>query len=445
MKLIFENGRVIFRLELVIGSKIIFLIQKLILYFSYYLFKFFPSLRKVFFGKIEEKIDKNKTVFVVGVSEIANVINFLSIVLPNSISVCFYKNKFYINNVYDIYPKFDNRQILYKGVYVFFISPWILGYLVNVADIFFYNWVNSFIFNFYYLRRLNMNPLLFELNFLKKMNKKLIWYFCGDDIRSIKLTKEYFNKLNLDTFANYYPEYFHTEEYDEQKKLFANVISNNVDIVFNHKNDQISYLTCKQYMAFYFYPISKFNLNQEKFSNLERIVILHSPSSFIFKGTFLVRAAIKKLQIEGYNFEYIEVFNRSNEEVLELLKKAHIVLNQFYALAPGTLGLESLANYCVVLQSADYREYISLYLEDAPHLIDPKDLEINEDDYENIPWVVTKYYDVYFKLKFLLDNKQLLKKIAENGYNFTYKYFSDEFAKKYLKIILNKNGINFDL
>jgi len=442
MKLIFENGRIIFRLELVIGSNIIFLIQKLILYFSYYLFKFFPALRKVFFRKIEEKINKDKPVFIIGVSEIANVLNFLSLVLPNSISVCFYKNKFYLNNVYDIYPKNDKR--IYKGLYIFFISPWVLGYLVNVGDIFFYNWLNGFIFNFYYLKKLNMKPLLFELNFLRKNGKKTIWYFCGDDIRSIKLTKEYFNKLNLDTFANYYPEYYHTQEYDEQKKLFANVISNNVDIVFNHKNDQISYLTCKQYMAFYYYPISKFNLNQEKLNNFERITILHAPSSFIFKGTFLVRAAIKKLQMEGYNFEYIEIFNRSNEEVLELLKKAHIVLNQFYSLAPGTFGLEALANYCVVLQSADYKEYISLYLEDAPNLIDHKDLNINEEDYENIPWVVTKYYDIYFKLKFLLDNKHLLKKIAENGYNFAYKYFSDEFAKKYLKIILNKNGIKFE-
>jgi len=158
MKLIFENGRIIFRLELVIGSNIIFLIQKLILYFSYYLFKFFPALRRVFFRKIEEKLNKDKPVFVIGVSEIANVLNFLSLALPNSISVCFYKNKFYLNNVYDIYPKADKRIYKIKGLYIFFISPWILGYLVNVGDIFFYNWINSFIFNANYLGRLNIKP-----------------------------------------------------------------------------------------------------------------------------------------------------------------------------------------------------------------------------------------------------------------------------------------------
>jgi|GEM_PF-678283 len=440
MKLIFENGRIIFRLELVIGSSIIFLIQKLILYFSYYLFKFFPALRKVFFRKIEEKIDKNKIVFVIGVTEISNILYLYSKTIENSISVCFYENKYY-NNIYDIQFRFNYKGKFLKGLHIFFFAPWIFGYLVNVSDIFFYNWLNGFIFNFYYLGKLNMKPLLFELNFLRKRGKKVLWDFCGDDIRSIKLTKEYFNKLNLDTFANYYPDYYHTEEYDKQKKLLADVISNNVDIVFNWIHDQISYLTCKQYPRFYFYPISRFKENKEKFADISKVIILHAPSSFIFKGTFLVRASIKKLQMEGYNFEYIEIFNRSNEEVLELLKKAHIVLNQFYALTGGIFAWEALANYCVLLQSADYKDYIRLLLDVVPKLVDEKDLNINEEDYENIPWVVTKYYDIYFKLKFLLDNKHLLKKIAENGYNFAYKYFSDEFAKKYLKIILNKNGI----
>lgn len=52
--------------------------------------------------------------------------------------------------------------------------------------------------------------------------------------------------------------------------------------------------------------------------NIKKIKIL-SPSNPFVKGTSLVRAAIKKLQVEGYDFEYIELQKMPNEVVLEHL------------------------------------------------------------------------------------------------------------------------------
>lgn len=432
---------------LLLSRKIIKFLQKIILNFSYYLFKYFPFFRKIFFKGIEEKINKNKTVFVIGVSEIANVLFYLSRIIPNSISVCLYPNKFYSNNIYDIkVKKFDVN----KYVFILFYGAFLLGYLLNVSDVFFYIWSNGFIFNFYDLRKLDNKVIEYELNFIKSKGKKIIWYFAGDDIRSIKLTKKYLQENDLDGFINYFDQFFHTDGYDEQKKLLADVIPKYSDIIFNHVLDQISYIKTKQYMPFYYYPILSYMKNEKKFNNLDKLFILHAPSSPLVKGTPLVRAAIKKLKLEGYSIEYIELINKTNEEVLENLKNCHIVLNQFYSRAPGTFGIEALANYCVVLQSADFREYISLYLEDACELIDQNDINIDINDVNDInrvPWIVTNYWGIYDKLKFLLENKHLLKIIAENGFNFAKKYFSSEFAKKYLKLILNKNKIrndNFD-
>ena len=59
------------------------------------------------------------------------------------------------------------------------------------------------------------------------------------------------------------------------------------------------------------------------------------------------------MQLEGYNFDYIELSNKENRIVLEELKQAHIVLNQFYSFTPGLFGVEALANNCAVLMSAD--------------------------------------------------------------------------------------------
>lgn len=101
-----------------------------------------------------------------------------------------------------------------------------------------------------------------------------------------------------------------------------------------------------------------------------------------------------------------------------------------------------MANYSVVLQACNFKEYISFYLEDAEALIDKNDINIDINDFQNVPWVVTNYWEIYDKLKFLLENKNLLKRIADNGFNFNKKYFSSDFAKKYLKLILKKNQID---
>ncbi len=425
-----------------ISTKILFWLRVFILNFSYYLFKYFPIFKRIFYKKIEEKINKDRPVFVIGVSEIANVLYYLSKIIPNSISVCLYPNKFYPKNEYDI----KLREVEKKNDYIFiyFYGAFLLGYLLNVADTFFFIWLNGFVFNGNDIGLLKNKHIEYELNFIKSKGKKIIWFFCGDDIRSIKLTKKYLEENDLDGFVNYYSDYFHSDHYDKEKKLLAECVSKYSDIIFNHPLDQLSYIQIKQFMPFYYYPIEKFCKNAKKFNDLEKIAILHAPSSPLFKGTPLVRAAIKRLKLEGYQFEYIELINKTNQEVLDNLARAHIILNQFYSKAPGTFGIEALANYCVVLQSTNFKEYISLYLQDANELIDPNDIKIDINDFDKIPWVFTNYWEIYDKLKFLLENKHLLKKIAENGFNFAKKYFSSNFAKEYLKLILNKNNIKIN-
>lgn len=351
------------------------------------------------------------TSWVIGVDEIASVLFFTGNVLQPSTTVCLGVNKFY-KLKYDYSINVSNKYI--KFLYRTFYAPLLLGYLANKNSHFLYIWHTGFLIN-----RED------EFKFLKSINKKIICCFVGDDIRSLVSTIEYSKSKNEDTYANYYgmvnPIYL-SKEYEFEKKEIARVTDKYVDLIFNAKYDQMSYLQSKQYSWVYTYDKNKFFKDNSKFSN--RIIkILHAPSNPFVKGTPLVRAAIKKLQMEGYDFEYVELQKMPNEVVLEHLKSSHIVLNQFYAFVPGIFGIEAMANHCAVLMSADPSIETGL-----PQ--DSKDA-----------WMITKYWEVYDNLKYLLDNPEKIKYYADNGYYFTYKHYTYEAASEYINKVLKENGV----
>ena len=93
-----------------------------------------------------------------------------------------------------------------------------------------------------------------------------------------------------------------------------------------------------------------------------------------------------------------------NDRVLDELKNAHIVLNQFYAFVPGIFGVEAMSSHCALLTSAD------------------ESIETDFPIGSNKAWVVTRYFEIYDNLKKLLDNTQLIKPQADAGYSWVKKY-----------------------
>ncbi len=387
-------------------------IEKLIYYFQIPLFLisfYFFKLISIFSTKSKKKI-----LWVIGVSEIASNIYFLSKIIKPSLTVCLDRNPFYNHN-YDF--SINVRNVMLKYIYRIFYGPILLGYLANKATHFFYIWATGFLLDREY-----------EFKFLKSKNKKIVCMFCGNDIRSPKLSMELAKKLEIDYFVEYtgyrFP-YYLTDEYDNEKKRLAEIADKYADLIFSAQYDQISYLKSKQYHLPYMYDKAKFCRNDSKFKDLSKskIKILHAPSDPLPKGTPLVRAAIKKLKLEGYDFDYIELKNVPNEVVLEHLKSAHIVLNQFYSFVPGLFGIEAMANHCAVLMSAD------------PNI--EKGLPQDSKD----AWLITKYWEVYDNLKYLLDNPEKIKYYADNGYEFAYKHYTFEAAEEYINKVLKENGI----
>lgn len=351
---------------------------------------------------------------VIGVTEVAKMIYLYGNIFPGAKTVCLDSNKFYELD-YDFAIKkghghFSTLTYLIKRLVY---GPILLAYLACKYDVFIYFWSTGFLLDREH-----------DFKFLKRKKKKIVTIFVGDDIRSPKKLREKLNELEYDGFLDYVgivnPDYL-SESYDKKKKRSAILSNNYADLCFNCSIDQASHLTSKQYFLPYAYDINEFSRDDNKFN--KTVKVLHAPSHPFVKGTPLVRAAIKKLKLEGYEFEYKELINVPNKQVLDALRSSHIVLNQFYAFAPGVFGIESLANHCAVLMSAD------------------PDIETGLPQNAKGAWMITKYWQVYDNLKLLLDNPSEIKKYADTGYEFALNHYTYENASEYLHKIFKENGI----
>ena len=125
---------------------------------------------------------------------------------------------------------------------------------------------------------------------------------------------------NLDTGESYFKKIF-DNRYDEEKKNIAISADTYADLIFSSPVDNMSYLRSKQYFWKLITGKEFFYKKEKKLTN-SKIKILHAPTNMMFKGTPLVRAAIKKLQMENYVFDYVELQNtnsmRLSQQYLEL-------------------------------------------------------------------------------------------------------------------------------
>jgi hypothetical protein len=349
---------------------------------------------------------------VIGVTEISKMIYSYRHLFKDSKTVCLDTNKFYsLKYDYSIDKLQGRFGFLLYGLKRFVYGPFLLAYLACKYQVFIYFWSTGFLFDREY-----------EFLFLKRKNKKIITIFVGDDIRSPSKLREKLNELEYDGFLDYDGAY-NSKGYEEKKKRIAALSDKYADLCFSSSIDNASYLTSKQYFVPCAYDIKDFNRNDDKFNKNQTIKILHAPSNPLFKGTPLVRAAVKKLKLDGYRFEYKELIGVSNTKVLEELVSCHIVLNQFYAFNPGILGIESLANHTAVLMSAD------------------PDIETGLPQEAKGAWMITKYWQVYDNLKFLLDNPEEIKKYANTGYDFALNHYTYEKTSEYLHQVFKENGI----
>lgn len=96
--------------------------------------------------------------------------------------------------------------------------------------------------------------------------------------------------------------------------------------------------------------IYNFKPNILKHKNPEKIIIQHSPSNRLGKGSDLILETINEIISEGYNIEYQEIHNKTHKEVCQNLCNAHILIDQLYSDIPfAGAALEGMLYNCFTI------------------------------------------------------------------------------------------------
>lgn len=380
---------------------ILFNLQKIL----FFIFLFFFRLFFIFHNKKDDS-------WVIGVDEVASCIKNISQAFYSPVKVSLQYHPFY-NFKYDYSLKIQNKyfSFIFRSIY----GPFLFALLSVKYNNFFYIGGSGFFIS-------EVDGRKFEFNFLKQYNKKIVCYFTGSEIRSFKLMEKIAIENEIDVLTTY-QKIINTKlcsrESENLRFMLAQSADNYADLIFNAPMDQKSYIKKDILPFLYFYPDSFFEKNNDKFQN-NLIKIVHAPSNPIIKGTPLVRGAIKKLKLEGYNFEYIELIGVSHATVLKELRMAQIVLNEFYSFVPGVFGIEAMASHCALLTSAN------------------QNIEYSLPAGSNEAWIVTGYWEIYDNLKLLLDTPSLQKKYADRGYEWAKKNAAISNSREKLHLLISK-------
>ena len=144
------------------------------------------------------------------------------------------------------------------------------------------------------------------------------------------------------------------------------------------------------------------------------INIVHAPSNPELKGTKYILEVIKTLQAENYPIRFILLENKSNTEVISIIRNANIVIDQLLGETHGIFALESMA------------------------LGKPVICRIHKNIYQytpDLPIINANPETLYSVLKNLLENPSLRQDIAYKSRYFVEKIHDSRIiAKKLLKL-----------
>lgn len=176
-------------------------------------------------------------------------------------------------------------------------------------------------------------------------------------------------------------------------------------------------------------PVSYITIDNEKwqpkkYSEKEKITILHTPNHRSIKGTEFILQAIKSLQDEGYSIEIILLEKVQNEVVRQAMQEADILIDQLILTGYALSAIEGMATGLPVIANLDnpnlttvFRRYS--YLNECPILsATPETLKDN--------------------LRVLIKNSALRKELGQAGRKFVEKYHSKTAAQYMFRAVYDK-------
>jgi glycosyltransferase involved in cell wall biosynthesis len=255
---------------------------------------------------------------------------------------------------------------------------------------------NAFIFLF----GKTLLPYNLDLPLLKLFGKKTIMWFLGSDICSYEEIEKGLMQIGM---KYYLPESMRESPDEiERKKRMIRRIEKYVDYIIS--DPPIAHLLNRNYLGKD--PESLINLpidlGKIRYNNLPNTIpiIIHAPTNEEIKGTAYILEAVKRLEKEGYSFDFRLCKDMSNTQVLELLSKGDIAIDQLFSALGGWFADEAMAAGCAVLGG------------NIPQLSGTPDSPIIHTDPTN----------VYDNLRLLLENPDLKQELGRKGRSYAEKY-----------------------
>tara|TARA_A100000171_G_scaffold51162_1_gene64616 strand:- start:21477 stop:22688 length:1212 start_codon:yes stop_codon:yes gene_type:complete len=285
-----------------------------------------------------------------GFSEVANIVSNYKKGFEklghDTFTVVFSKNKYYPNAEYDVVL---SDSIISGTIFPALLNKMLSSLIIRTKTFFFFIRALLTCEIFYYNTGGHILPFALDYKLIKIFNKKLVIIFLGSEIRHWYLYQKELEGLG---YANLYEQCIKT--YKEQS--FGSYLdkARRVNLAEKYSNLILSQPGFAQLQRLpYLRATPGLLLEEYTFNIPERAVpiIVHAPSSRGVKGTEFVIAALEKLRREGIEFEFRLIENLPNHELLELLSKVDIVIDELNSDTIGVLSSEAMATGNAVISS----------------------------------------------------------------------------------------------
>lgn len=206
-----------------------------------------------------------------------------------------------------------------------------------------------------------------DLEYLKKLGKKIVFIFVGDDARWRHASNQDFLSHGLIPTDNNFVSKgllggrLKTADIDPGIRglLFRlnriRYAEKYADVLFS-KREQAQL----QLRPFFHFPMNIYGLDFAGTINNQRKinpVVIHAPTNKSAKGTSFVLDAFERLKREGVLFSPVLVSGMSHQKALELYKNSDIIIDQLILPGGGKFSTEGLAFGKVVLTNMSYSNY----------------------------------------------------------------------------------------
>ena len=217
---------------------------------------------------------------------------------------------------------------------------------------------------------------------LKKLGKKVIFLFCGDDARWYYAAKQEYELYGFRTIE-YDENYDYSVAGLEKKLLRVRMAEKYADFIFS-RLDQAQ-LDLRPYYRYHMWVDSKM-VKHNPTQRATNPVIVHAPSHRKIKGTQFVLEAFERLKNEGIQFTTKLIENLPNREAIDIYTDADIVIDQLIITGTGKLASEALAAGCVVMAHMGYGVYPQKNPDDCPII------DVNADTiYQELKSIILDY------------------------------------------------------